>query len=54
MKLTTLKLLISKRLGTGETHTPLWTEQNQADYDNTRYEFDLLLAEVKALTGERK
>ena len=54
MKLTDIKAFISKRLGTDEIHTPLWTERNQADYDNTRYEFDLLLAKAKALTGRTK
>jgi hypothetical protein len=54
MKLTDIKNYISKRLGTGEAHPLLWTDRNQADYENTRYEFDLLLAKARDLTGERK
>jgi hypothetical protein len=54
MKLTDIKNYISKRLGTGEAHPLLWTERNQADYENTRYEFDRILVEARALTGERK
>lgn len=54
MNITDIKNYISKRLGTGEAHPLQWTYIDQAKLDNTRYEFDRLIEEARALTGERK